>query len=218
MSIRMLLADDHAIVRTGFYAMLNGTDVDLAYQVASGEEAVRCAVSCQPDVVLLDLRMPGMDGLEALEQIKRECPQISVLLTSAVENVEDLAKGHQLGASGFVSKSVSRPELLKAIRRAAAAKNAWPRSLLRRVRLMTPAREGSVLGGVWITARQREVLTLLAAGQSNEEIAEELGVSVETVRQHMKHLLGKTGSEDRTQAALWAIRYGLAGSAAADSP
>lgn len=209
MSIRMLIADDHALARAGVGAMLWGSEVEVAYQVATAEDAVKCAVSCQPDVVMLDLRMPGMDGLAALEKIKEHDPQIPVLMMSALETIEDVAQAYRLGANGFVSKGISRPELLKIVRRAAAQKSAWPRSLLRRVRLMTPAREGSVIGGVWITARQREVLTHVAKGMSNEEIAEDLGVSVETVRQHMKQILAKTGSEDRTQAALWAIRYGL---------
>jgi DNA-binding NarL/FixJ family response regulator len=210
MTIRMLIADDHALIRVGFQAMLTGTEVEVAYQVSGGEEAVKCAVSCQPDVVMLDLRMPGMDGLQTLEQIKSQCPEIPVLLTSASETIEDVANAYRLGACGFVSKSVPRTELLKVIQRAASRKSAWPRSLLRRVRLMTPAREGSVVGGVWLTVRQREVLGLVAAGLSNEEISEQLAVSVETVRQHMKQILSKTGSEDRTQAALWAIRVGLA--------
>jgi len=209
MSIRVLIADDHALARAGMAAMLAGSDVEVAYQVSTGEEAVRCAVVCRPDVVLLDLRMPGVDGLRALEEIKQERPEIPVLLFSAAENMEEIARGYRLGASGFLSKGASRPTMLQAIKRAVSQRNAWSRTLLRRVRLMTPAREGAVVGGVWLTVRQQEILRRLAVGRSNEDMAEELGISVETVRQHMKQVLQKTGSEDRTQAALWAIRFGL---------
>lgn len=209
MSIRLLIADDSAVVRLGIGAMLAGSDVEVAYQVATGEEAVRCAVVCHPDVVILDVRMPGVDGLDALAQIKQQQPQIPVLLMSAAENVEEIARGYRLGACGFLSKASSRPAMLHVIHRAAIKKNAWCRSLLRRVRLMTPARGGSVIGGIWLTVRQQEILRRLALGQCNEEMAEELDISIETIRQHMKKILQKTGSEDRTQAALWAIRFGL---------
>lgn len=189
--------------------MLTGDDVEVAYQVSTGEEAVRCAVACQPDVVMLDLRMPDMDGLHALEQIKQERPDIPVLLFSAAENMEEIARGYRLGASGFLSKGATRPVMIQAIKRAVSSRNAWSRPLLRRVRLMTPAREGAVVGGVWLTVRQQEILRRLAQGRSNEDMAEELGITVETIRQHMKQVLQKTGSDDRTQAALWAIRFGL---------
>jgi len=189
--------------------MLSGTEVEVAYQVSDGAEAVRCALTSNPDLVMLDLRMPHTDGLQALELIKQQRPELPVLLMSAAENIEEIARGYRLGASGFLSKSMSRTSLLQTIQRAVTQRSAWSRPLLRRVRLMTPARDGSAIGGVWITARQQEVLRKVARGQSNDEIAEELGVSIETVRQHMKQILRKTGCEDRTQAALWAIRYGL---------
>jgi DNA-binding NarL/FixJ family response regulator len=197
------------MVRAGISAMLSGTEVEVAYQVSDGAEAVRCAMTGNPDLVMLDLRMPHTDGLQTLELIKQQRPEMPVLLMSAAENIDEIARGYRLGASGFLNKSMSRTSLLQTIQRAVTQRSAWSRPLLRRVRLMTPARDGSAIGGVWITARQQEVLRKVARGQSNDEIAEELKVSIETVRQHMKQILRKTGCEDRTQAALWAIRYGL---------
>lgn len=209
MTIRLLVADDEQVIRAGVAAMLVGTEVEVAYQVCSGEEAVKCTALCRPDVVLLDLRMPGMDGLQALQHIKEQRPEIPVLVFSGAENIAEIAKAYRLGASGFLTKDTSRPALLQAIRCAASRRGAWPRTLLRRVHLMTPFRDGAAVGGVWLTARQQQILRKLALGLSSEEISEELGISVETLRQHMKQILLKTGCVDRTQAALWAIRMGL---------
>ncbi len=209
MPIRVLVADEDHLVRAGISAMLSGTEVEVAYQVPNGEEAVKCALIGHPDLVMLDLRVPHTDGLRTLEQIREQRPEMPVLLMSVAENIEEIARGYRLGASGYLPKSFSCANLLHAIRRVATQRNAWPRALLRRVRLMTPSRDGRAVAGVWLTARQQEVLDKVACGESNEEIAEALGVSIEAVRQHMKQIFRKTGCEDRTQAALWAIRSGL---------
>jgi DNA-binding NarL/FixJ family response regulator len=205
----MLVADDDHLVRAGISAMLCGSEIEVAYQVSDGQEAVQCTLIGSPDLVLLDIRMPRTDGFQALEQIKQQRPEIPVLLMSAADNIEEIARGYRLGAAGFVHKSASCANLLQTIRRAVAQRSSWPRELLRRVRLMTPARDGRAVDGVWLTARQQAVLRRAAGGQSNEEIAEGLSMTVEAVRQHMKQVFRKIGCEDRTQAALWAIRHGL---------
>lgn len=209
MSIRVLIADDHEVVRTGLVSLFAGTEVEIVSQVASGEDAVKTALQLKPDVVMLDVRMGGSDGLTALARLKQERPEMPVLMLSSYDNPTYVARAVALGASGYVLKGGTRDELLAAVRRAAAGQDAWTRNELRRVTaaLATP-RLGSDVE-VPLTQRESEVLRQMALGLTNKEIAQSLKISYETVKEHVQHILRKIGVTDRTQAAVWAVRKGL---------
>jgi len=209
MSIKVLIADDHEVVRAGLKTLLADTDVEVMAEVATGEEAVKFALSHRPDVVLLDIRMPEGDGLNALGRIKLEKPEMPVLMLSTFDNPTYIARSVALGASGYVLKECTRDQLLTAIRATAAGESVWTRDELRRVTgaLATPRLAADV--EVPLTQRESEVLRQLAYGLTNKEIAQALHISYETVKEHVQHILRKIGVSDRTQAAVWAVRKEL---------
>jgi DNA-binding NarL/FixJ family response regulator len=208
-TIKLLIADDHEVVRSGLKVLLEGTDVELVASLATGEAAVKYAIEHPVDVVLLDIRMPEGDGLTALGRIKLDKPDLPVLMLSTFDNPTYIARSVALGASGYLLKGCTRDELLKAIRMAAVGENAWTREELRRVTgaLATPRLAADV--EVPLTQRESEVLRQLAYGLTNKEIAQALHISYETVKEHVQHILRKIGVSDRTQAAVWAVRKQL---------
>lgn len=207
--IDLLIADDHEMVRSGLKTMLAETEINVVAEVATGSEAVKYALANDPDVVLLDVRMPDGDGLTALGRIKLDKPDMPVLMLSTFDNPTYIARAVALGASGFLLKGCSRDELIRAIRLAAAGESAWTRDELRRVTgaLATPRLSADV--EVPLTQRESEVLRQLAYGLTNKEIAQALEISYETVKEHVQHILRKIGVSDRTQAAVWAVRKQL---------
>jgi len=209
MSIKVLIADDHEVVRSGLKTLLANTDIEIAAEVATGEAAVKWALAHKPDLVLLDIRMPEGDGLTALGRIKLDKPEMPVLMLSTFDNPTYIARAVALGASGYVLKSCTRDHLLQAIRTTAAGESAWTRDELRRVTgaLATPRLAADV--EVPLTQRESEVLKQLAMGLTNKEIANTLHISYETVKEHVQHILRKIGVSDRTQAAVWAVRKQL---------
>jgi DNA-binding NarL/FixJ family response regulator len=209
MSIKLLIADDHEVVRSGLKSLLAGTDIKIVGEASSGEQAVRLALKHEPDVVLLDIRMPDGDGLNALGRIKLDRPNMPILMLSTYDNPTYVARAVALGASGFLLKGISRDNLIEAIHTAAAGQSAWTRDELRRVTgaLATPRLAADV--EVPLTQRESEVLRQLAYGLTNKEIALALHISYETVKEHVQHILRKIGVSDRTQAAVWAVRKGL---------
>lgn len=208
-TIKLLVADDHEVVRCGLRSLLAGSDVEVVAEVATAEAAIRYAMENDPDAVLLDIRMPGGDGLTALGRIKLEKPEMPVLMLSTFDNPTYIARAVALGASGYVLKGCSRDELIRAIRATAAGESAWTRDELRRVTgaLATPRLAADI--EVPLTQRESEVLRQLAHGLTNKEIAQALHISYETVKEHVQHILRKIGVSDRTQAAVWAVRKGL---------
>jgi len=209
MSIKVLIADDHEVVRSGLKTLLANTDIEIAAEVTTGEAAVKWALAHKPDLVLLDIRMPEGDGLTALGRIKLDKPEMPVLMLSTFDNPTYIARAVALGASGYVLKSCTRDHLLQAIRTTAAGESAWTRDELRRVTgaLATPRLAADV--EVPLTQRESEVLRQLALGLTNKEIANTLHISYETVKEHVQHILRKIGVSDRTQAAVWAVRKQL---------
>jgi DNA-binding NarL/FixJ family response regulator len=209
MSITLLIADDHEVVRTGLKSLFAGTDIEVIAEAATGEAAVRLALEHKPDVVLLDIRMPDGDGLNALGRIKLERPDMPILILSTYDNPTYVARSVALGASGYVLKGTTRENLLQAIHTAAEGQTSWTRDALRRVTgaLATPRLAADV--EVPLTQRESEVLRQLAFGLTNKEIALALHISYETVKEHVQHILRKIGVSDRTQAAVWAVRKGL---------
>lgn len=209
MSIRLLIADDHAVVRAGITAMLSATEIAVVAEACDGAEALQLARKHRPDVVLLDVRMPEVDGMACLSKLGVEFPDTPVLIFSAYKNPTYTARAVALGASGYLTKSASRKELIDAIRQSASGESLWSRDDLRAVSgSLTSSRLESALD-VPLTKRESEVLKQLALGLSNKEISQALAISYETVKEHVQHVLRKLGVSDRTQAAVWAVRNGL---------
>ncbi|MBN1911927.1 MAG: response regulator transcription factor [Pirellulales bacterium] len=207
--IRILIADDHEVVRCGLRTLLADSDVEVTAEVSTGEAAVRYALENNLDVVLLDIRMPNGDGLTALGRIKLDKPELPILMLSTFDNPTYIARAVALGASGYVLKGCTRDHLIQSIRSAAAGESAWTRDELRRVTgaLATPRLTADI--EVPLTQRESEVLRQLAYGLTNKEIAQALHISYETVKEHVQHILRKIGVSDRTQAAVWAVRKEL---------
>lgn len=209
MSIRVVVADDHEIIREGLIALLAGSDVEIVGLASDGESVVQLALERRPDVILLDVRMPVVDGLDALARIKSELPDQIVLMMSSYDHPGYAARSVSLGASGYVLKDAPREELLTAVRRAAMGQDLWSRDKLRRVSSVRTAPPETSSDDVSLTKREWDVLRLLADGQTNREIGDQLRISPETVKEHVKHLLTKIGVADRTQAAVWAVRHDM---------
>ena len=209
MTIRLLIADDHEVVRCGLKNLFQGTEVQVVAEAGSGEEAVTKPKKDRLDVVLLDVRMADGDGLNALGRIKLERPGLPVVILSSYENPSYIARAVALGASGYVLKGAPREELLESIRKASQGDTTWTRDGLRRVTgaLATPRLAGDT--EVPLTQRECEVLKHLTSGATNKEIAKSLDISYETVKEHVQHILRKIGVADRTQAAVWAVRKGI---------
>lgn len=209
MSIRILVVDDHAVVRSGLRQLFNGTEIEIVAEATSGSEALTAAGRDDIDLVLLDIRMPDGDGLNALGRIKLDHPDLPVLIFSAYDNPTYVARAVALHAGGYVLKDAEKDKLIDTIKRVASGETAWTREELRRVTgaLATPRLNADV--EVPLTQRESEVLHQLALGLTNKEIAQVLDISYETVKEHVQHILRKVGVSDRTQAAVWAVRKGI---------
>jgi DNA-binding NarL/FixJ family response regulator len=207
--IRLLIADDQEIVRSGVKALLVGTEIKVVAEATTSQAAVKLAREKDVDLVLLDVRMPDGDGLTALSRIKLDKPTLPVLLFSAFDNLDSVARAIALGARGFLLKGCSRDEFLNAIRVAAAGENTWSKEILRSAShsLKTPALAGAVEAS--LTEREGAVLRQMALGLTNKQIADTLKISYETVKEHVQHIFRKLGVTDRTQAAVWAVRNDL---------
>jgi DNA-binding NarL/FixJ family response regulator len=189
--------------------MLDGTDIRIVAEANNGNAAYKLAAKHRPDVMLLDVRMSDGDGLNCLARIKLDEPDIPVVMFSAFDNPTYVARAVALGAAGYVSKAASRNEIIAAIQVAASGESIWSRDELRRVTGALAAPRSGVEIDVSLTKRESEVLKQLALGLTNKEIAQSLGISYETVKEHVQHILRKIGVSDRTQAAVWAVRKEL---------
>ena len=204
MTLRVLVADDHPIVRGGIVALLGtADDLEVVGQAATGLEAVTLALSLVPDVVLMDLRMPELDGDEATARILAANPAIRVLVLTTYETDASILRAIEAGASGYLLKAAPPEELLAGIRSVARGEVALAPSIAALLvgRMKTPA--------VTLTARETEVLTLVAQGQSNPAIAASLHLGEATVKTHLLHVFEKLGVSDRTRAVTRAMELGL---------
>ena len=207
MTTRVLIADDHCVVRQGLRMFLcSDPELDIVGEARDGAEAVRLARQLQPDVVLMDLLMPVMDGIAATAAIRREAPDTEVVALTSVLEDAGVVDAVRAGAIGYLLKDTDAHELRRAIKAAAAGQvHLSPQAaarLLREVR--TPEKSAEPL-----TERETDVLRLLAQGKSNKEIARELHIAEQTVKTHVSHVLNKLEVPSRTQAALYAMRVGL---------
>jgi DNA-binding NarL/FixJ family response regulator len=210
MSIRILVVDDHPMIRAGIKAMLAKEDMKVVAEASSGPDAVKIALKKKLDVVLMDVRMPGGDGLNALGRIRLETEDLPIIMYSGYDNPTYVARAVALGANGYVFKSAKRKELISAIKKAVAGEVVWTRNELRRIAgaLATPRLGVDI--DVSLTQREVEVVKYLVDGLRNKEIGDEMDISYETVKEHVQHILRKVGVTDRTQAAVWALRNKLA--------
>ncbi len=215
-AIRVLLVDDHAMVRRGMrdFLGLRG-DIEIVGEAGDGAAAIEQALTLRPDIVVMDLMMPGVDGIEATARIKAEAPEVEVIaLTSFIEEARVVA-AIEAGASGFLLKDAEADELAAAIRSAAAGEvhldPAIAGIVARRMRDGGGAAGGSGRGDgiASLTARERDVLARVARGLPNRQIAEDLGITERTARTHVSNILAKLGLASRTQAALLAVQHGL---------
>jgi len=210
MPIKLLIVDEHEIVRAGVRSMVSGTEIKVVAEADSGDAAIRLTLNKNPDVVTLGIRLPSSDGLKTLGRIRQKRRRQPVLIFSSFDNPIYVARALALDANGYLLKrTTTRDQLVGAIRTSATGASAWTRHQLRRMTgaLSTPRLSADV--DVPLTEREHDVLRQMAKGLTNEEIADVLDVGYETVKEHVQHILHKAGVEDRTQAAVWAVRKKL---------
>jgi DNA-binding NarL/FixJ family response regulator len=208
--ISVLLADDQALVRTGFHLILSAEpDLEVVGEAGDGLEAVERAVAQRPDVVLMDIRMPELDGIEATRRLTVEAPGTRVLMLTTFDLDEYVVDAFRAGASGFLLKTAPRDQLVAAVRTVHAGEALLAPVSTRKLieQFAQPVRESAVLAS--LTARERDVLVLLARGLANAEIAAELVVEPSTVKSHVASLLSKLVLRDRVQAVVFAYESGL---------
>jgi len=207
--IRVLVADDHEVVRQGLASVFKDSGIRIVGEVANAVEVVRVSRKLQPDVVLLDVRLGSDDGLDAIKKIRDASPGSRVVMLSAFDSLTYIARAVSAGAHDYLLKTASRAELIEAITNASMGTPPPRAGEFRRI-------VGSMANktvpddiDVPLTPRETQVLRLVAMGLSNREIADALHISIETVKEHVQNLLRKLSLGDRTQAAVWAIRHGI---------
>jgi NarL family two-component system response regulator LiaR len=206
-TIRVVIADDHALVRSGLQSILAlFDDIELVAQASSGAEAVRMTQQTEPDVVLMDLVMPGMNGAAATEEILRRCPGTRVLALTSFSDEELIENTLRAGAIGYLMKSVSGDQLADAIRAASVGKSTLAAEAAEALIHAVAAREAA---GRTLTRRERQVLALMAEGMTNAEIADRLVISLSTAKTHVSSIISKLGVSSRTEAATIAVRHRL---------
>ena len=199
--ISVLVVDDHPLFRDGLTGLLaTVADVEVVGSVGDGEEAVRRALELRPQVVLMDLNLPGMPGLEATRRITEQAPSVAVLVLTMVDDDDSVLAALKVGARGYLLKGAVQEEVLAAIRAVAAGGAVFGPGVAQRV--LSGAGTPRQRYNEQLTDREAQVLALIADGRSNPEIARELGVTVKTVQNHVSHVLAKMQVRDRTQAAL----------------
>ena len=207
--IRVLIVDDHAVVREGLRTFLELQDgIEVAGEAADGNDGVREAERLRPDVVLMDLVMPSLDGVGAMRELRERVPNARVIVLTSFLDDERLLPAVRAGAAGYLLKNVQPQELARAIRTAAAGEALLDTAVAARL-VEALEDDGHDARAEQLTPREREVLALIGRGFANKRIALELGIAEKTVKTHVGNLLSKLGVADRTQAALYAARLGL---------
>ncbi len=211
--ITVVIADDHAMVRAGIKSMLAGSRVRVVGEASNGEEAVRQVLALQPNVVLMDVRMPKMDGLQALEALKEARSPVRVVILTTYRSTTYVLRSLAAGAAGFVLKDTSQEELLAAIQAVAGGSSMvdsqFLQNVLRSLENETEARDLPLETVEPLTAREMDILRLMVEGLTNQAIGDALGLSAGTVKGYAHTILQKLGTNDRTYAAVKAIRLGL---------
>ena len=217
MTIRVLLVDDHSLFRSGVKQLLQQEeDIDVVAEAADGVEGIKRAKEFQPDVILLDLNMPGLSGLETLQLLVQDLPDIAVIILTVSEDAEELGQALRDGAYGYLIKNIEADALIAAIRRAVRGEAVIADSMT--AKLVAQFRSHSPQQGltsttstqrIRLTPREREIVACLARGESNKEIARNLDVAESTVKIHVQNILKKLNLNSRVQVAVYAVEHGL---------
>lgn len=206
--IKVLLVDDHEMVRLGVSTYLSiQADIEVVGEASDGEEGVSKALALRPDVILMDLVMDKMDGITATKQILAQWPQAKILIVTSYIDDEKVFPAIQAGASGYLLKTSSAQEIAEAIRKTINGERVIEEEVSEKIQNQDYADQFFLYEE--LTNREKEVLDLIAQGKSNQEIAEDLFITLKTVKTHVSNILAKLGVEDRTQAAIYAFKHGL---------
>jgi NarL family two-component system response regulator YdfI len=206
--IRVLIADDHMVVREGLRAILEAApDLLPVGEASDGAEAVRLVEETTPDVVLMDLRMPGMGGIEAIHQLKARFPEVQIVILTTYDDDQYIVRGLRAGARGYLLKDADRDVLYNTIRAAARGESLLPSEVVDKV--VAHLQRPQPVASAKLSAREAQVLALLAQGAANKEIALQLSISERTVKAHVTSILNKVGANSRTEAVAIALRSGL---------
>jgi DNA-binding NarL/FixJ family response regulator len=206
--VRVMLVDDHPVVRSGLATLLDSLgDISVVAAVGDGREAVERYRDLEPDVVLMDLSMPGLDGVDATAEIRREHPEARIVVLTSFGERRRIAAALDAGACGYLLKDSGRDDVVAAVHAAAAGGSPIDPRIASV--LLVERHESRGSGGVTMSARELQVLRLVAEGRLNKEIARELGIAEKTVKTHLTRIYERIGVQDRTQAAIWAERSGL---------
>lgn len=209
-SIRLLIVDDYPVVLSGLVAMFqNHPEIEVVGVAANGKKAVDVALNVRPQVILMNMAMPEMDGVEATRAIKEKAPEIKVLIFSGITSNDKVVPALNAGATGFIFKDASETELVNAIQQVAAGKTWLPQDLIGLLvkQLKGPEEKEGLIDT--LTDRERDVLRYMACGYSNQKIAERMVVSTATVHSHVSHILAKLEVSSRTAAVIYAMRAGV---------
>ncbi|RFP17729.1 response regulator [Duganella sp. BJB488] len=215
-TISVLLIDDHTLFRSGIRSLLQrNPEFAVVGEAADGFEGVKRAQQLKPQVILLDLNMPGMSGLETLEQLRQDCPDSAVVMLTVSEDAEDLSVALKAGASGYLLKNIDTDFLSRAIRRAAAGETVLAESMTAKLVAQLTAGAAAPVASELdkLTPREREILECLARGESNKGIARALDLAESTVKIHVQNVLKKLKLSSRVQAAVYAVEHRMQGSA-----
>ncbi|MDR7418726.1 MAG: response regulator transcription factor [Armatimonadota bacterium] len=215
--IRILLADDHALFRRGLASLLaHRDDLEVVGEAGSGEEAIERARELMPDVILMDVRMPGVNGLEATRRLKEEMPYLKIVILTVSEDEEDLFAALKHGAQGYLLKNIDPDELIANIHQVQRGEAPLAPSMA--AKILREFSGPAVKPGPALTQRERQVLELVARGDANKEIARALGISENTVKNHLRNILEKLHLQNRVQAVMYALREGLINPPSTDPP
>jgi DNA-binding NarL/FixJ family response regulator len=209
--VRILICDDQALIRDSLSIVLEKQEgMDVVGEAANGKEAVAAANALQPDIILMDIRMPEMDGIEATREILKKHPQIQIIVLTTFEEDELISECLSAGAAGYLLKDMTSAELVKAIGLIRRGESILPRAFMQKwIRQMNRVPHVSAEPWVALTDRELEVLQYLLEGLSNKELAQRLFLSETTVKNHLSSIFAKLGVRDRTQAVLYAVQHGL---------
>ena len=209
--LRLVLADDHEVTRTGFVSLLAGlAQFEVVGQASDGLQAVELCEQLLPDIVILDIRMPGLNGLGAARLLQERLPAVKVVMFTMDDSPEYLEAAMNAGAVGYLLKDANRAEVIQALQHVAAGGEALNTAVSARLlRRMTERQASGAAPGEPLTPRERQVLGLVANGMSNRAIGEHLGITTGTAKAHVERVIGKLGAADRTQAAVRGIALGL---------
>lgn len=220
MTLRVLIADDHKLFRQGLISLMKTRPdlVEVIGEAETGAQAVKMAEKLQPDVVLMDIYMPEGSGLEAARRIREQTPEVEIVMLTSSEEDEHLAEAVGIGVAGYLLKNLDREELFELIGGIESGEAAITRTMAAKLLKTTARQRTTTQEGEELTDREIDVLKLVAQGASNSEVADQLGVTINTVKTHLKHIYSKLQIDNRTQAATYAIKTGLVSSLGGKNP